>query len=92
MKCLNDVNYKDCVGKVKKLNDEISSLKLTNTDLKVQIEREEVNNRDLIVAIEMVRGERDLLRNKHTEVTYTPTLKVIFELIKVWWVNKFTLK
>ena len=79
-------------SKVKKLNDEISSLKLTNTDLKVQIEREEVNNRDLIVAIEMVRDERDLLRNKHTEVTYTPTLKVIFELIKVWWVNKFTLK
>ena len=79
-------------SKIRKLNDEIDRLKLTNADLKFQIEREEVNNRDLIVAIEMVRGERDSLRNKHTEVTYTPTLKVIFELIKVWWVNKFTLK
>ena len=74
------------------IGDEISSLKLTNADLKVQIEREEINNRDLIVTIEMMRDERDLLRNKHTEVTCTPTLKVIFELIKVWLVNKFTSK
>ena len=66
--------------------------KLTNADLKVQIEREKINNKEFIAVIEMLRDERDSLRNKHTGVTYTPKLKVIFELIKVWWVNKFTLK
>ncbi len=79
-------------SKIRKLNNEIDRLKLTNADLKVQIEREEINNRELITVTEMLRDERDSLRNKHTGVTYTPKLKVIFDLIKVWLVNKFTLK
>ena len=79
-------------NKIRKLNNEIDRLKLTNADLKVQIEREKINNKEFIAVIEMLRDERDSLRNKHTGVTYTPKLKVIFELIKVWLVNKFTLK
>ena len=114
-------------NKIRKLNNEIDRLKLTNADLKVQLEREEINNKDLIAVIEMLRDEinslkltnvgsnehikrmkisnkefelelqnledeKEVFRKSYNAIVETPTIKVIFELIKVWWVNKFTLK
>ena len=49
-------------NKIRKLNNEIDRLKLTNADLKVQLEREEINNKDLIAVIEMLRDEINSLK------------------------------
>ena len=73
-------------SKIRKLNNEIDRLKLTNADLKVQIEREEINNRDLVAAIEMARDEINNLKltnvgsNEHIKRMKTSNKE--FELVE----------
>ncbi len=79
-------------SKVKKLNDEISSLKMTNVGLNEHIKRLKVGNKEAELELQILEDEKEVFRNSYNAIIETPTLKVIFELIKVWWVNKFTLK
>ena len=74
---------------VSELRAGVESLKMSNAGLNTHIRNLKDDNKDLKRELEMLETEKEVFRNNYNEIAYTPTLKVILNLIKVWFLNKF---
>ena len=74
---------------VSELRAEVESLKMTNVGLNTHIRNLKDDKNELKCELEMLETEKEVFRKSYNEISYTPTLKVILSLIKVWFLNKF---
>lgn len=74
---------------VSELRAEVESLKITNVGLNMHIRNLKDDKNELICSWETLKDERDSYRKDYNDIAYTPTLKVILNLIKVWFLNNF---